>query len=241
MPKLTLKFKSSVIQIYTFPKDRTICIGRRENNDIVIPNLTVSGYHAKIDAMGDSYLLTDLKSKNKTYVNGKEVSAVLLSDNDSISIGKHTVVFNLESHDRPEPGPRIDMDKTMALNVDLPLEGLREKQGYPVKEVSQTKASGVLVFVEGGEGRFELSDKPVSIGKASSNDIVVKGFLVGKVAAVIDKTPKGYSLSPRNGLAKVQVNSRAVRASVILEEFDSIKIGVSELQFFSNMNEPPRN
>ncbi len=241
MPKLTLKFKNSVIQMYHFPKDSTICIGRRDNNDIVIPNLTVSGYHAKIDVMGDGYLLTDLKSKNKTYVNGKEVSAALLQDDDVIGIGKHTVVFNLESQDQPDPGPRIDMDKTMALNVAFPIEGLGQKQNDRKEERHQTKSSGVLVFVEGGEGRFELADKPVSIGKALSNDIVVRGLLVGKVAAVIQKTPEGFSLSPRNGLARVQVNSRSVRQAVVLEEFDSIKIGAVELQFFSNMNEPPRS
>lgn len=229
MPKLTLKFKDSVIQIYNFKKDKTICIGRRENNDIVISNLTVSGNHAKIDFTEKGYLLTDLKSKNKTYVNGKEVDEAVLKDQDVIGIGKHSLVFNLKNdHARVPSEPESGIDKTMALNVDTQ----KEIHGKAAVAGGIKAVTAVLVFVEGGEGRFELAGNKVRIGKNPSNDIVIKGFFTGKIAAVIEKTPEGYTLSHQGGLAKVLVNNRVVKRPVVLEEFDSIKIAGVELQFF---------
>jgi pSer/pThr/pTyr-binding forkhead associated (FHA) protein len=48
MAKLILTFNKQVIKEYPFAKD-SITMGRQEDNTIVIDNLAVSGYHAKID------------------------------------------------------------------------------------------------------------------------------------------------------------------------------------------------
>lgn len=46
-------------------------IGRSDDNDIVLPNGKISGYHARlIQCTPDSFLLEDLASKNGTFVNG---------------------------------------------------------------------------------------------------------------------------------------------------------------------------
>ena len=69
MPLLTLKFKDNVIQEFPLQKETSITIGRRNDNDIVIENLAVSGNHAKIDSAGEGFVLTDLQSKNGCFVN----------------------------------------------------------------------------------------------------------------------------------------------------------------------------
>ena len=56
--------------------------------------------------------------------------------------------------------------------------------------------------------------------------------MVGKTAALISRTPQGYTISHYGGLAKVKVNNKVVENTVTLEEFDLIQIGSSELQFF---------
>ena len=67
MPNITLKFKDSVIGRYPIEKGKSLAIGRRKDNDIVIDNLAVSGHHAKIDAAGDAFVLVDLQSKNGSF------------------------------------------------------------------------------------------------------------------------------------------------------------------------------
>lgn len=60
MPMLTLKFKKNTIADYPLQKGKSVTIGRRTNNDIVVENLAVSGHHAKIDSIGDGFVLTVL-------------------------------------------------------------------------------------------------------------------------------------------------------------------------------------
>ena len=75
MPMLTLKFKKNTIADYPLQKGKSVTIGRRTNNDIVVENLAVSGHHAKIDSIGDGFVLTDLQSKNGCFVNEQLVTS----------------------------------------------------------------------------------------------------------------------------------------------------------------------
>ncbi|MEJ2098195.1 MAG: FHA domain-containing protein, partial [Deltaproteobacteria bacterium] len=88
MPIITLKFKDTKIKDYTLEEGENLTIGRRDTNNVVIENLAVSGMHAKIDSIDKGYLLTDLKSKNGTFVNGQLISTHWLGHGDTISVGK---------------------------------------------------------------------------------------------------------------------------------------------------------
>lgn len=71
-------------------------IGRRGNNDIVIPDAYVSGSHAIIAYRDGGFYLTDTGSTNGTTVNGEAISAqspVLLSPGDRIGLGQVTLEF----------------------------------------------------------------------------------------------------------------------------------------------------
>ncbi len=64
-----------------------ISIGRRKDNDIVLPDRQVSRLHARIERQGDRYVLHDCGSKNGTFVNGHPVVAPQpLTDGDEIQI-----------------------------------------------------------------------------------------------------------------------------------------------------------
>ena len=88
MPILTLKFKDTAIGDFQLQKGLSLTIGRRQNNDVVIDNLAVSGHHAKIDSVGDEFVLIDLQSKNGSFVNEKFINTHWLGDGDLINIGK---------------------------------------------------------------------------------------------------------------------------------------------------------
>jgi len=80
MPVLTLLFKDKLIKKYRLEKKKSLTIGRRDDNDVFIENLGVSGYHARIDSVDEKFLLTDLQSKNGAFVNEKKVTTHFLED-----------------------------------------------------------------------------------------------------------------------------------------------------------------
>ena len=68
-------------------------IGRSLDNDVVLPDDPVSGKHCRLERHGSTFRLTDLGSKNKTWVNGRPVDEVVLREGDKIRVGQTTFVF----------------------------------------------------------------------------------------------------------------------------------------------------
>ena len=70
-------------------------IGRSEDNNFCYSNGFVSSYHAKLIYDGENWSITDLESRNGTYVNGYRVDSVKLSPGDFIYImGLKIVIGN---------------------------------------------------------------------------------------------------------------------------------------------------
>jgi hypothetical protein len=71
-------------------------IGRRQDNDIVFSNDSVSGHHAEIHMARDgSFTITDLNSGNGVLVNGKRVTQSSLRDGDIVELGEVGFRFSL--------------------------------------------------------------------------------------------------------------------------------------------------
>ncbi|MGD8950773.1 MAG: FHA domain-containing protein [Desulfobacterales bacterium] len=234
MPMLTLKFKKNTIADYPLQKGKSVTIGRRTNNDIVVENLAVSGHHAKIDSIGDGFVLTDLQSKNGCFVNEQLVTSHWLKSGDIINIGKHTLVFSYNDNEvRPEEGDG-QVDQTIVMDANL----FRNMVSDPPSQQSPAAAEnsqplGVLSFLSGGDGEITLTKKLTKIGKDPSADIVVSGLGVGHTAATISMRPNGFHLSHVSGLFKAKVNGEAVKDTIQLKEFDIIELGSTKLQFFT--------
>ncbi len=62
-------------------------IGRKPDNDIILPVEYVSGHHGRLERVGSDWQYTDLGSTNGTFVNGQRVPAATLRDNDILRIG----------------------------------------------------------------------------------------------------------------------------------------------------------
>ena len=234
MPKLTLKFKENVLGEFELAKGRSLTIGRIDSNDVLIENLAVSGHHAKIDSVGDGYLLTDLQSKNGSFVNDQPVTSHWLQHNDRILIGKHTLVFQyLKGEERPTAaaGAGGGMDQTMVMDTGQYRKMMKKSGKTADAGGLQGEPIGVLSYLSGGEGEVEINKKLFKIGKRSSSDLVVSGLMIGHTAATISKRPNGYSLSYVEGMTKPKLNGKTVKESVMLKEFDMIEIGGAKLQF----------
>ena len=234
MPLLTLKFKDNAIQDFTLQKERSITIGRRNDNNIVIENLAVSGNHAKIDSVGDGFVLTDLHSKNGCFVNEKLVTSHWLKHGDIISIGKHTLIFEYRQGEVRPAGPAGNMDKTMVMDTSKYRDMMSKSDSNTLSpRMKKNEPGGFLSYLSGGDGEVELVKRLVKIGKDPSCDIVVSGLGIGRTAATISKRPNGLYLSFVGGMSKIKVNNKTVKESVALKEFDIIELGSIKMQFFT--------
>jgi pSer/pThr/pTyr-binding forkhead associated (FHA) protein len=252
MPKITLQFKDNIIADYHLPLGCSLKIGRQKDNDVIIDNLAVSGYHGKIDSAGDGFIYVDLKSKNGSFINDERVSSHWLENGDIINVGKHSLTFAyFESESLPADKQASEMENTMIIDTN-------ELRSMAVKNDSESKAAappepepestpiaapvnnkqkkkvrrGYLTYLVGGEGTLALKQKVIKIGKDAASDILVPGWNIGKTAATISRTRDGYFFSYVSGLAKPKINDKkASKKPQKLSELDIISIGSTKLQF----------
>lgn len=232
MARLILMFNNQVVKEYPLMKE-SITIGRNEDNIITVDNLAVSGYHARIDAAGKDFILTDLQSTNGTFVNDKKVISHKLVHGDNVIVGKHLILFIGEGKEAPvirSSGKKLDMDKTMMLDTAKQKE-LLAKQAGTAKAASTEQKLGVISFIEGADlGEIELTKKLTKIGKAETAEIKLTGMFMPATAATISRRPSGYVITAMGG--KLKVNGESIKDSVQLKEFDTIEIGKVKFQFY---------
>jgi len=102
-------------------------VGRREGNDWVLQDGSVSGAHCEIEKNSTGFLIRDLDSTNGTKVNNEPVKEKPIFRNDILLIGEIPVM--LEGDDVPEsekPGtysiPRTTIIIQQKRNLETPKE-----------------------------------------------------------------------------------------------------------------------
>ena len=68
-------------------------VGRAEDNDLQIPDGSVSSHHGQFANEGGQWIFTDLGSTNGTKINGERVERVELGDGANFEIGSVAAVF----------------------------------------------------------------------------------------------------------------------------------------------------
>lgn len=74
-------------------KPGLVYVGRTSNNDIVVPDPTVSSHHASIERTSQGIIMRDLDSRNGTFLRGQRVKECWLGDNDQIAFGAVRALF----------------------------------------------------------------------------------------------------------------------------------------------------
>jgi hypothetical protein len=234
MARLILTFNKQVVKELPIEKE-SLTLGRNPDNDIQVDNLAVSSYHARIDKTGTDYILTDLQSTNGTYVNDEKVISHKLKHGDNIQVGKHVLIFLSSDKDveasEQMPG-QVDVDKTMILDTPKQRELMakaRAEKGAP----EAVEKTGVLSFLDGSsESEIELTKKLTRLGKSENCEIRLSGLMMAPTAATISKRPAGYTISYMGGMAKLKINGKVVKDSVLLKDFDTIELGAYKFQFY---------
>ncbi len=125
----------------------TFKIGKREGNDLILDEKTVSRNHLEIVQNENSYILKDLDSTNGTTINDIRVKEAYLSPGDIIRVGTIRIEFiafdekvQIEPSTRQEFGPLIGRSRKMRQIFSI------------LEKISPTNAT-VLVEGETGTGK----------------------------------------------------------------------------------------
>lgn len=248
MPNLRLMFENKQIDQFAVEYGCPLTIGRKETNHIVITNLAVSSNHAKVECKDDGIFISDLDSKNGTFVNGKTITSCRLKDGDEIVIGKHKLFFSdSDGGKRVYPGgptgtPSSVLDSTMVLDTSKHRNMLSNILTAGSKKADGAKRKApipVLLYLKGGEGKVVLRNKFTRIGKEATNDIIAKGFFVGARAATVTRRNDGYYISHMKSWAKTYVNGEKIKGAVKLEHADIISLGNLHMKFLSKPKKNP--
>ena len=233
-------------------------LGRRKDNDLIIEDRAVSGHHAKIDSIGNRFMLIDLQSSNGSFVNEQLVHSHWLTHDDVISIGDHSLVFDYPESERKPAKEKDAFEKTQIMNTpryrnmlkkstphksinvvrfwdqDQKRGKIKDVQPDKVKAAAKKKAlesKAFLQYLAGGDGKFYLTRKITTIGKNPTSDIIVKGLLMGQTAVSIRRESDGFYLNYIAGQPRPKINENMVKETTLLCNEDIIDIGPVRLQF----------
>src|SRR5882724_5108035 len=107
MIKLTMTEKGGEPKALSFDKEE-VTIGRVSGNDIVLPKGNVSKRHSRLLVRDGHVEISDLKSTNGTYVNGKKITEVTpLGATDRVYVGDFLIVIESLSGEVMSPSRRM--------------------------------------------------------------------------------------------------------------------------------------
>jgi ABC-type multidrug transport system ATPase subunit len=150
---------------------RPMLIGRANGNDVVIADLLVSSRHAELLALGDGrFQLTDVGSHSGTFVNGRRITSVAVTEDDVIGIG--TATFRLAGDELQEfnaaDGVLLD---ARGLTVTLPNgKVLLDDVTFPLPERCLLGVIG-----PSGAGKSTLLGALTGMRPASSGSVLYDG------------------------------------------------------------------
>jgi pSer/pThr/pTyr-binding forkhead associated (FHA) protein len=205
-PKAQLKIKLPTGDEYFKPITKgEVRLGKGPHNDIVIADPSVSSVHALI-ALGDNgYTISDLGSRNGTYVNQERVvEPRALRSGDLINLGRSRLTFQSSSAGDTVTLPPVDFEPPTLVGV-MP-------DGTRIERV--------------------INRPEIDLGKAPHNQIVLADATVSSAHAVILSKGGEYyivDLGSRNG---TYVDGEKLGSEPrVLKHGDTIRVGTTVLTF----------
>ncbi|MEW5795838.1 MAG: FHA domain-containing protein [Candidatus Zixiibacteriota bacterium] len=226
MAEIIVKFDDKVIERVVTEKKR-ISIGRTNDNDIVLENRGVSRKHATIEFNNNAAVIMDNESLNGTFVNNRKISEEVLRDEDTITIGKYTLVYHTES--KASDDKMTAMDGTMVLNTKKQKDLI--EQDRVERQIVAKFGGSVLIGEENADfAEYKLDREVTTIGKAKFVHVRAKGFTLAGIQAKIVKEADGFYLANLGKSGKVSVNGEPTDRAV-LKNGDLIQVGKSIFKF----------
>ncbi|MBN1103883.1 MAG: FHA domain-containing protein [Deltaproteobacteria bacterium] len=170
MPLLNIVFNDGAQTTVALDKD-AIYLGRSKDNEIVLPDHTVSRKHARIARAAQGFLLTDLDSHNGTFVNGSRTTERVLVHGDQVKIGGTALTFVDERAGAALPGakPKTFFEEDVDLREEEVLKGGPIHDKDTDQDLLASIKSGGLR--EGGDLRGSAGPSEKETGRISLLDL----------------------------------------------------------------------
>ncbi len=234
MPRFIIKLAHQQDQIFEVLGNELV-IGRGEECDLILPNISVSREHAAIRITEESVEIIDLQSGNGLIVNNEPATQRNLISRDEVLIGNFSLIF---LGDLPEDRlyrdrsitylPKYDHRRASS-NQDATFK-LSAKETEALMREKSLLNNGCIVDDEGNETYPETNT--ITFG-GSGAKIKIKHWLTifnSGVFADISWDGKRHIIEKQNMFTPVKVNGTAIE-KYPLKEGDLLSIGGSSFQY----------
>lgn len=207
MAKLTVFFKDKAIHSGLF-ENGIVHIGRDETNDLTIDSLAVAPAHAVIVIRDADYTIKQLNDEFPLIINGEKIKTCNLNNNDTISLGKHDIVFNTT-------------ESVLNSLIDEDVKSLNQEIGGRLQHNS---VANLQIMNGNNIGKIlQLKNSMTRLGH-NGNGVIV-----------ISKRKDGYFVSVLENSGIITVNNEPLNdKSLKLNTNDVLVIDNTSLQFFLN-------
>ncbi len=156
--------------------DQVGLIGRTLDATIAVTDPLVSRNHARVELSPEGLLLSDLRSANGTFVNGRRIREIWLEDGDVVTVGNTDLKF-----EAGVLGPVLrgkDGVALVASGVDLVIPGGKRL----LDDVSVELEQGTLTAIVGpsGAGKSTFSKVVAGLSRPTAGTVALNGFDVHK-------------------------------------------------------------
>jgi pilus assembly protein CpaF len=136
-----------------------VTVGRVQGNDLMLPKGNVSKRHAKLVFLNGRFIVSDLKSTNGTYVNGRKIAAAtIVREGDKIYVGDFVLRF--------EAAPGIVLAAESTAAAPGPREATAAELGQP------PSSPGVAAPLREGISHYPLENDPDEVSGLSPRVVV---------------------------------------------------------------------
>jgi transcriptional regulator with PAS, ATPase and Fis domain len=193
-------------------------IGRKPENTLSQPDLSISRHHCTIDFANDRFRIIDHDSQNGTFVNGIPIKERILVHGDQIAVGSSVFVFLLEEMG-PLPGPPPELQ--------YPIVGESAAIRHVLEFIGQVAPldTPVLIMGEKGTGK-QLAAHALHEGSLRARKRFVAVNCAGLSETFLNRELFGYergafpgAVTNREG--KVEV---AGGGTLFLDQIDSLSV-----------------
>lgn len=214
MAKFTVFFKDKPVHSSIF-ESGNIHIGRDETNDLAVDSLAVAPAHAVVVLRNTPPLIKQLNSDFPLIINGTQHIETTLQDGDTITIGKHRIVYSSSekfaastSTTRSEDPENEKLNQELNNNVKLPEANLQVMGGkhigrlIPLKKTMTRlgrEGSGIIIITRRKDGYFISMlevNKEIKINGAELADQTL--LLNNNDILIIDKIPMQFFMDQQH-------------------------------------------
>jgi len=207
MAKFSIFFKDKPIQSLLF-ESGVIHIGREDTNNLVIESLAVAPAHAAVKINESKSVIKQLNSDFPLIINGKQQKESYLKNGDTITIGKHRIIYNSTEAILSTPAQNSGnkaLNQELSNNKHLPEANFQVMSGkhigrlVPIKKTMTRlgrSGSGIIIITHKKGGYYVSmleADEHIKVNNTPLADKIL--LLKNNDVLLVDNVPMQFFMS----------------------------------------------